>query len=100
MSGNKGKYYWVRTENGIEIGFQRYSGQWELCGISAGDNVNDAILDVIREVANDVDTSDKQCNIDNVVGQSEQLVCECEEPNVDNEDKPLPTCKNCFRPMV
>jgi len=39
-------------------------------------------------------------SIDNVVGQSEQLVCECEEPNVDNEDKPLPTCKDCFRPMV
>lgn len=31
---------------------------------------------------------------------SEYLVCECEKPNVDNTDKPLPTCKECFRPMV
>jgi hypothetical protein len=38
--------------------------------------------------------------IHDVVGRSEQLVCDCEEPNVNHEDKPLPTCKDCFKPMV
>ena len=34
-----------------------------------------------------------------VVGRSEQLVCDCEYPNVNSEDKPLPTCQDCFKPM-
>ena len=42
----------------------------------------------------------KNCSIPAVVGRSEQLVCDCEHPDVDSEDKPLPTCKDCFKPMV
>jgi hypothetical protein len=45
-------------------------------------------------------STDKALHIADVVGRSGQLVCGCEEPNVNHEDKPLPTCKDCFKPMV
>lgn len=33
MSDRIGKYYWIKTEAGKEIGFKRDSGAWEMHGI-------------------------------------------------------------------
>lgn len=43
---------------------------------------------------------DQALSITNAEEQSKQLVCDCEYPNVNSEDKPLPTCKDCLKPMV
>lgn len=69
MSGLKGKYYWVRTSEGVEIGHQRDSGNWSLCGIDTGEDINSEILEVIGEVkANEPTTSDEPAlNIDLVI---------------------------------
>lgn len=91
MSRFKGKYYWVKTENGTEIGYQRYSGQWELCGISEGEDINNEILEVLGEVANGIDSSDKQCNIDVVVGRSEQ----CEHEPLHSATEMVDYCPKC-----
>lgn len=46
-----GKYYWVKTKEGVEIGYQRKSGQWELHGIDVLKDVNSMIIEVIGEVS-------------------------------------------------
>ena len=34
-----------------------------------------------------------------VVERSEQFYCDCEYPNVNSEDMPVPTCNDCFKPI-
>ena len=66
MRGLKGKYYWIRTSVGIEIGHKRESGNWSLIGIGSGENMNSEVLEVIGEVtANEPTTSNETAlNID------------------------------------
>lgn len=46
-----GKYYWVKTLYGVEIGLKRDSGIWELCGVDVTVDINEAIIEVLGEVS-------------------------------------------------
>jgi hypothetical protein len=64
-------------------------------------NATDELADVMEDYAKMYHKRQlKLLGMVDVVGRSGQLVCGCEEPNVNHEDKPLPTCKDCFKPMV
>lgn len=41
----------------------------------------------------------KALDLADVVERSEQFYCDCEYPNVNSEDMPVPTCDDCFKPI-